>query len=337
MKIGVGISGGVDSALTARLLMEQGHEVCGYTMRLTDATPLEPAREVAGRLGIPWREVDLRSEFERCILSYFADEYACGRTPSPCCRCNPLIKFGALWEKMASDGCERMATGHYARLVPKGDSLELRQALDSTKDQSYFLALLKREMLPRILFPLGEMRKINVKEKAASLGLLPKDKKESQDLCFISKGSHADFVGRRHPELFKEGWIVDAGGKRLGRHSGAFQYTVGQRRGLGMGGGPWYVIRVDIPQNLVVVGHAEDMRTDSIVIENVNWLGTNGEGLSVRTRYLMRPMPARLEECGGGHWRVVFDEPAPLVPPGQLAVAYRGDAVVAGGWIVGDE
>ena len=333
MRIGVAISGGVDSALTAFLLKESGAEVVGYTMLLTDDGDTARAASVAEKLEIKHVVVDLRERFERDVLSYFASEYAAGRTPSPCCRCNPLIKFGALWEQMASDGCEKMATGHYARLVLNNGRIELHKAVDLTKDQSYFLSRLTQNDFSHVFFPLGDMRKSDVKARAEELGLVPQEQRESQDLCFVANGGHADFVLARFPELKRKGDIVDASGKKLGEHDGAFQYTIGQRRGLGLGGGPWYVTGVDVPRNRVVIGHADDMKCRSVRVRSLNWLGDNSDALEVRLRYQMRPLPSRITQIDDDFWSIDFSDDAPRVPAGQLAVAYNGDAVVASGWI----
>ena len=333
MKIGVAISGGVDSALTAFLLKETGAEVIGYTMLLTDGGDTERAASVAEKLNIRHVVVDLRERFERDVLSYFASEYAAGRTPSPCCRCNPLIKFGALWERMAADGCEKMATGHYARIVQNDGRFELRKAVDLTKDQSYFLSRLTQNELSRVCFPLGDMHKSDVKARAEELGLVPQEQRESQDLCFVSNGGHAEFVLARFPELKRRGDIVDTSGKKLGEHDGAFQYTIGQRRGLGLGGGPWFVTEVDVPQNRVVIGHADDMKCRSVKVRNLNWLGDNSGALEVRLRYQMKPLAATITQIDDVFWNIVFSADAPRVPAGQLAVAYNGDTVIASGWI----
>ncbi|MBR0458766.1 MAG: tRNA 2-thiouridine(34) synthase MnmA [Victivallales bacterium] len=342
MKIGIGISGGVDSAVTAALLQGQGHDVVGYTMVLVpehEATA-KKAAAVAAKLKIPHKVVDLREAFESEILQYFTETYAAGRTPSPCARCNRCIKLGMLAAVMQAEGCERMATGHYARILNSDGQYQLWRGLDSTKDQSYFLSQLTQEQLAYTLFPLGEMEKTQVKAMGEMFDLVPKSQSESQDLCFLPNGGFADFVAARKPELRQEGWILDEDGKRLGKHNGAFQYTIGQRRGLGLGGGPWFVTAIDTQANSVTIAH-EERRTECVHLTGVNWLVPEPEpGTTLRAqfqlRYLMKPRDGVLLALGGGQAGILFREPVPAVPCGQLAVAYDGDRVIASGWIERD-
>ncbi len=331
MKVGIGISGGIDSTAAALLLQKAGYQLAAYTMRNTEAS-VSRAEQVAARLNIPLTVLDLRSEFHELIVKYFGDEYAAGRTPSPCVLCNRLIKFGLLKRMAMEDGCDRFATGHYALL----ENGSLFRGKDASKDQSYFLAQVPAEEFRNVMFPLGEMLKTSVRELVCSRGLLPPDCGESQDLCFVDTGDFTPIVLDMHPELDVPGEIVTGDGRVLGHHKGAFSHTVGQRRGLGLGGGPWFVLGVDIPERRVKVGRQEDMFCREVELSGVNWMEektSSGIRVQVQLRYLMRPRDAELVPCEDGRARIVFDEKAPLAPSGQQAVAYCGDKVVAGGWI----
>ena len=331
MIIGVGISGGVDSAASALLLKRAGHQVLGYTLRMTDADCTR-ARQVAVKLDVPLREIDARKQFSSQILDYFACEYAKGRTPSPCVICNRIFKFGFLLDEMLADGCDCMATGHYARI----ENGRLLRGVDKNKDQSYFLAQVPKDVFTRIKFPLGGMLKADVKKLVYGENLVSPEEGESQDLCFVGEGDVFGIVAQRHPELLKEGDIVSMDGHVLGRHKGAFSHTIGQRRGLGLSGGPWFVVKVDIDGNRVVVGQQKDLCCRRVLLSNMNWMhGKPGSEMKVEVqlRYLMRPRMASLlpkdEDCA----ELLFEEDAPLAPAGQLAVAYVGDEVMASGWI----
>lgn len=346
LKVGVGLSGGVDSACVALQLLEQGHEVTGFTMVLTEHgdETVAKARRVADKLGIELKTVDLRREFSELVLSPFVSEYASGRTPSPCVVCNARFKFGAMWQAMQAHGCEAMATGHYVR-VKRGESgeVELWRGVDATKDQSYFLSQLSREQLSHAVFPLGDKLKQDVKASVARLGLVAPAEGESQDLCFLPDGDYAPFVLARHPELGRRGAIVSLSGQVLGEHAGAFRYTPGQRRGLGLGGGPWYVCRTNIRTNEVVVAQRSEMGCRRLQLSGMNWLQecpAAGEAVRVlaQIRHLMRPCAATIvREDAGMRVVLTFDEPLLAASPGQLAVLYAGERVVASGWIDGVE
>ena len=333
-KVGIGLSGGTDSTAAVMLLLEDGYDVVGYTMLTTDdsAAVAAKAAAVADKLGIEHRIIDLRNEFQRNVLDALVEGYANGLTPSPCVVCNRKLKFGALRERMLADGCDFAATGHYARLTrDETDHIQLRRGLDKTKDQSYFLAQLTVEQLETVLFPLGDRLKVDLKEKVKSLGLVPKEEAESQDLCFVPNGGIGDFVAERRPALRRNGWIVDPAGQRLGHHNGAFQYTPGQRRGLGLGGGPWFVMRTDMATNTVVVAHREDLGVSTLQLHGMNWLVEPKWPVEcvAQVRYLMKPREAVVQEDG----MVTFKEPLEAAPPGQLCVFFDGDLVLGSGWI----
>ena len=333
-KVGIGLSGGTDSTAAAMLLLEDGYDVVGYTMLTTDdsAAVAAKAAAVAAKLGIEHRTVDLRESFKCNVLDALVEGYANGLTPSPCVLCNRKLKFGALQERMLAEGCDFAATGHYARLTRDDDGrIQLRRGFDKTKDQSYFLAQLTAQQLETVLFPLGDRQKSDLKEMVKGLGLVPKEEAESQDLCFVPNGGVGDFVAERRPTLRRSGWIVDTNGKRLGRHDGAFQYTPGQRRGLGLGGGPWFVMRTDMATNTVVVAHREELGVKTLRVNGMNWLIEPRWPVAcvAQVRYLMKPREVTVHPDG----TVAFTEPLEAAPPGQLCVFYDGDQVLGSGWI----
>lgn len=339
-RIGIGLSGGSDSSLAASLLLAAGHELMGFTMQLLPGSQELAAKgaAAAARLGIPHQVLDLSERFEELVLAPFADAYRRGLTPSPCVVCNARMKFGVLLDAMLAAGCERVATGHYARLQAHGDDCWLLRGRDRRKDQSYFLALLNAEQRRRALFPLGDALKKEVTAQVAALALVPASEGESQDLCFLPTGDFAAFVATRHPGLARPGWIVSTDGKRLGRHQGAYQYTRGQRRGLGLGGGPWFVLRVDIDDNVVLVGRHDDLLSNKVSLHELNWLISPpaiGSELKVtaQIRYLMQAQEATLRRTSEQDAEILFAEPIAAITPGQLAVAYQGERVIAGGWI----
>ena len=314
MKVAVGISGGVDSAVAALLLKAEGHEVVGVTMtlgRADEAKSLAEAKAAAERLEIPLRLFDFAAEWHTQVFEYLRRVYLGGETPNPCVRCNETVKFGLLPQAAFELGCERFATGHYARLVSRHSSVALCRAVDRAKDQSYFLYRVRPEILAKTIFPLGELTKEEVRAKARAFGLEVADKGDSQDFC---GGDPMRIVN----EPDRAGEVVTLGGKVIGTHRGYWNYTVGMRKGLGIGGGtPYYVVALDAKNNRVIVGFKDDaVRYD---LELTDTVGIIDKSLPVKVR-------------SAGEPRLLKDGIAGIAP-GQSAVFYDGDAVVGGGII----
>ena len=315
MRVAVGISGGVDSAVAALLLKEQGHEIVGVTMTLgreEEAKSLAEAKSAAERLDIPLKVFDFSHEWNSCVLDYIRATYLDGKTPNPCVKCNEAVKFGLLPQAAFALGCDRFATGHYARLVSRLPSPVLCRAADKSKDQSYFLYRVRPEILSRTIFPLGGLTKDEVRAKARAFGLEAADKDDSQDFC---GGDPMRIVNE--PDC--EGEVVTVAGKVIGKHRGYWNYTVGMRKGLGIGGGtPYYVVALDAKQNRVIVGFKDDaIRYD---LELTDTVGVIDKSLPVKVR-------------SAGEPRLLKDGIAGIAP-GQSAVFYDGDIVVGGGIIV---
>ncbi len=339
-QVAVALSGGVDSAVAAALLQEQGFKVVGVHLRLAAGGPGRGhLQALAQGLGIPWCEWDLQEDFSRLVLDYFAGEYARGRTPNPCVRCNMAIKFGRLWHRLQENGVPFLATGHYVRLERGGDGTpEMLRGADRTKDQSYFLQRLPRELLPHLLFPLGEMTKKEVRQRYRDLGLpQAEDYRESQELCFIPQGRYQEFLQERRRGLGPPGDLVDCQGRVLGRHRGLEHYTVGQRRGLGVpAAAPYYVVELRPQANQVVLGYKEELFSPGLRASGVNWLIDPPEGhLRARAviRYRHPGVDADLYLDQNGEVRVSFDTPQAAVAPGQAVAFYQGDRLLGGGWI----
>ena len=349
------LSGGVDSATAAAMLVEAGHRVIGMTLRLYDARgtaassggrccgprDMEDARQVCAHLGIPFYVVDLAAEFERHVMGDFVDAYLAGQTPNPCARCNQHIKFSPLLRRARALGAEAVVTGHYARLEPDAAGrVQLRRAVDPDKDQSYFLFAMPAEEMDAVRFPLGGMRKEEVRRRAAELGLPNADKPESQEICFVPDGDYAGFVERRALVRPAPGRVEDESGADLGEHGGVHRFTVGQRRGLGFagpGGRPLYVTRIDPARRAIVVGDRAAAERRAVEVEGMRWLTGDPppEGslrAAVQVRHRGRPVPAAVECLPGGRARVLLDDPL-VAAPGQSAVLYHGDTVLGGGWI----
>ncbi|MDV6032819.1 MAG: tRNA 2-thiouridine(34) synthase MnmA [Phycisphaera sp. RhM] len=389
-RVVLAMSGGVDSSVAAHLLLEAGHEVIGVFMRHGEessevckvqrgaessvpagqasapslpvlgglaagradhkqgcctASDAADAKRVAAKFGIPFYALDLQADFRR-IVDYFVDDYLNGRTPNPCVKCNHWIKFGRLFDYAAGVEADFLATGHYARMIDG----QLHRGLDGHKDQSYALFGIGKSRLPRMLLPVGDYEKTEIRKIAESLQLGVAGKRDSQEICFVTQGHHSDFVKARRPELVgtTAGDFVTTDGRVVGTHDGYEAFTIGQRKGLGIAlGTPHFVIRIDPKTNQVVLGEKESLACGQLSAGDANWLvapeslsrlatsepGTNG--LSVQIRYNGSPQPASVEVDPGSpdRFTVHFDHPVDAVAPGQAAVVYHGTQVLGGGWI----
>jgi tRNA-specific 2-thiouridylase len=356
-RIVVAMSGGVDSCVATALLKEQGYEVIGITMQLWNhsgqgkerfdsccsLTDVHDARLSAHKMGVPHYVVNYEKEFKAGVVDYFASEYAAGRTPNPCVMCNSKLKFDHLIERAKALGSDYVATGHYAQLKRRADGgISLFKGKDDNKDQSYFLFDMKEEYLQRALFPLGGLSKPEVRALGAKLGIHTHDKKESQEICFVSGKRYTDFLDEHYPEVTtKAGNIVNSKGDILGTHEGIHLFTVGQRKGLGdrIGDGqPLYVKAIDGDTCDVTVGSMEELKVGDFIVENVNWLVPNERItpdtlMQVMVRYRAKTVACRLERLESGRYLVCLAEKARWVTPGQAAVFYDGEEVLGGGFI----
>jgi tRNA-specific 2-thiouridylase len=339
MRVAVAMSGGMDSTATALLLRNKGHDVIGFHMRLHSHsdTTWEQARMSAEKIDVPIREIDLREDFAETVIRPFVEEYSLGRTPSPCPICNRFIKMSFLLEEARSLECGRLATGHYARILSTLDGLGLFKGLDSKKDQSYFLFMLTRELLAGLIFPLGDHTKAWVKEFLNQEGLDEWESEESQELCFMQARDYRDFLRQRRQRSLP-GPITDLHGTVIGRHKGVMEYTVGQRKGLGIcRPHPMYVIRIDAATNTVVVGPKEDTFSPGLIIRDINLLTKSppylGERFLVKVRSTAEPVGCTVTYNDRNHMKLTFDEPQSAIAPGQAAVLYKEDRVIGGGWI----
>lgn len=351
MKALVAMSGGVDSSVAAALMLEAGHEAIGVTLKQWEGpdgqlptagcctvADAEDARRVAATLGIPYYVLDHTSDFMTSVVDPFADAYANGYTPNPCIECNRRVRFAALLERTEALGCDVLVTGHHARIAHEGGFYRLLKGLDRGKDQSYVLHMLGQEELAKVLLPIGEMTKDVVRAKAEELGLATASKPDSQDLCFVD-GDYRDFIRERRPEVANPGDIVDTSGVVIGSHAGTVDFTIGQRRGLGVAlGEPRFVVEVKPEVSQVVIGRREDLLRDGCIVEDVSFVAAPPVGaaeVGVKLRYRSDPVPATIREVGA-RWEVRFAVPEAAAAPGQAAVFYRGDEVLGGGTIVGD-
>ncbi|MEX2286987.1 MAG: tRNA 2-thiouridine(34) synthase MnmA [Planctomycetaceae bacterium] len=366
-RVVLAMSGGVDSSASAYLLAEQGYEVIGLFMRsgateesssacatgdgllpivsgrahkqgCCSASDAADARRVADVLDIPFHALNFQDAFGR-IKDYFADEYLAGRTPNPCVMCNNWLKFGKLWDFARKVGAERIATGHYARLetVPGEDRPALVRGRDRQKDQSYVLFGIDRNLLDKILFPVGGYEKHEIRDIARSSGLRVADKPDSQEICFIPDNDYAGFIDRYRGEHDTAGELVDTAGNVLGEHGGFEKFTIGQRKGLGVTfGAPRYVVAIEPQTRRVVIGEKEDLARDTLEADRLNWLVDDVPAefdCTAQIRYRHAPAAARARLLNDDRLQLQFSEPQYGVAPGQAVVLYDGDRVLGGGWI----
>lgn len=351
-RVVIAMSGGVDSSVSAALLKEQGYEVTGVSLQLYDPVRKEPgctiktccslddvldAGRVAKKLGIPFEVIDMRAEFKEQVIDYFVAEYAAGRTPNPCIRCNELIKFDLLLTKAKEMGAELLATGHYARISEDENGRKwLLTGLDPKKDQSYFLFTLTQEQLQQVLFPVGQLEKPDVRKLAAEYALPVAHKHESQEICFIPDNDYVKFL-ESHGVAQKPGEVVTGDGTVIGHHSGVHRYTVGQRKGLGIAWkSPLHVRSIDPEHNRVVVGERNELERSALTAARATWSTpptTTEFRATCRIRYRHTPAPCRVVVLDDDRFEVHFDIPQTSVTPGQAAVLYDGERVLGGGWI----
>jgi len=350
-RVMVAMSGGVDSSIAAAILKEQGYEIIGATMKIWSGEQcgkhgprsccslkdIEDAKRVCDALGIRHYVLNFEEVFRKEVIDYFASEYLAGRTPNPCIVCNEKIKFGRLLKKAMELECDFISTGHYARIENNG-VYKLKEALDKSKDQSYVLFSLSSAQIQKVIFPIGDFTKDDVKARAEELGLDVYKKPESQEICFVPDDNYQDFIKEYCGAEIKEGDIVDAAGKVLGRHNGFWNFTIGQRKGLGVSHRtPLYVVGIRPDENIVVAGEFAEVKKKRFVVRGVSWFykgSSNGSfEAEVKIRYNHKKARAWLKAIGGNGVEVEFQEAQEAITPGQAAVFYDNEYVLGGGWI----
>ncbi|GAK33059.1 tRNA-specific 2-thiouridylase MnmA [Iodidimonas nitroreducens] len=352
-RVVVAMSGGVDSSVTAALLARQGYEVIGITLQLYDhgvavqkkgaccaGQDIHDARRVCESLGIPHYVLDYESRFSDAVMDDFADSYLRGETPIPCVRCNERVKFRDLLQTARDLGADCLATGHYVQSFPGEGGWRLFKAVDARRDQSYFLFSTTREQLDFLRFPLGGLEKPDVRMLAEDFGLIVADKPDSQDICFVPQGNYASVIERLRPGAADPGEIVHLDGRVLGQHEGIIHYTIGQRRGIGVGGtaDPLYVVKLEPESRRVIVGPKAALDIGRFIARELNWLGedrpeTDEQDVFVRIRNTQEPVKARVRLLDDRRAQITLCTPQAGISPGQAAVFYDGDEVLGGGWI----
>lgn len=350
-RVVVAMSGGVDSSVVAAMLHEEGYDVIGVTLQLYDygkavgkkgaccaGQDIQDARDVAERLGIPHYVLNYESKFKESVVDDFVDTYLSGATPIPCVRCNQSVKFRDLLTVARDLGADCMATGHYVQRVMGAKGPELHRGIDPDKDQSYFLFATTQEQLDFLRFPLGGLHKEQTRALAEKFGLPVFDKPDSQDICFVPTGGYAAVIEKIRPGAAAPGQILHVDGRVLGAHQGIIHYTVGQRKGLGIGGGdPLYVVRVDAEKRQVIVGPKSALAQSEFRVKEANWLADaaalSGAHVRVKMRSMQEPMPAHIDTSDATHSTVHLASPYEGIAPGQACVAYDGARVLGGGWI----
>ncbi|MGI9585862.1 MAG: tRNA 2-thiouridine(34) synthase MnmA [Acidimicrobiia bacterium] len=350
MRALVAMSGGVDSSVAAALMLEEGFDVVGVTLKqwegadgsmpvagcctLSDA---EDARRVAAQLDVPYYVLDYVEDFTAAVVEPFAEGYLNGLTPNPCIECNRKVRFAALLDRTEELGCDVLVTGHHARVEQDGDAFRLRKAVDPTKDQSYVLHMLGQDALSRVRLPVGEMTKNDVRAYAREMGLRTAGKPDSQDICFVPSGDYRDFLRKQLPETASTGDVVDMEGKVVGSHTGTAGFTIGQRKGLGVAvGEARYVVDIEPREQTITIGTLKDLLVDRFAAQEITFTDAPvvaGDRVAVKVRYRSNPVPATVGTADG-RWEFVFDDPQPKPAPGQAVVMYDGDYVLGGGVIV---
>lgn len=336
------MSGGVDSSVAAALLIDNGYNVSGMTIKLfkEDNRYLKDAETVANQLNIPFYVVDLSKEFEEYVINYFTNEYLNGRTPNPCVVCNKRIKFGLLFEKAVGLGADYIATGHYAKIDYDNNikKLLLKKSLNNKKDQSYFLYNLTQNILSRTLFPIGNYTKQQIREIAKNFNIKVATKKESQEICFVENDDYVKYIKQRTGIEGNKGYFVDKNGNILGKHKGIINYTIGQRKGLGIAfGKPMYVIGIDAKENKIILGESGDEFSNNLIADKLNFIPfdelENKIHVKAKIRYAAKPAEAYVEPVDDGKVKVSFIKPQRAITPGQSVVFYEDDIVLGGGII----
>lgn len=337
----IAMSGGVDSSVAAYLIKNKGYECVGAMMHLHQLLDVSKAESVAKDLNIPFFVFDCRKEFKDCVINYFVSTYDNGLTPSPCIVCNKYLKFGSLLDEAKKLGCDYIVTGHYAQIKydAKKRRYMLYKAKDIKKDQSYFLYQLSQEQLSKIIFPLGELEKVEVRKIAEQQNFINAKTKDSQDICFINEKGYVNFLVNYHKKEYESGNFIDKNGQVIGRHKGIVNYTIGQRKGLGISNvEPYYVYEKNIKNNTITLSSEKDLFHTSLLVNKLNWIAVEDiyEPIkaNVKLHSRMKEQPATIIKVDDDNVKVIFDEPQKTISPGQSAVFYDDDLIIGGGVIV---